>query len=129
MTTLPTALFGRYKSYKEDTSIFATWLQNAATACGYQPVTKRASSKKTIGTPTKVKNPVRELLAQAKAITQSPVQVVLPKKVYQAAERAIEARKDLNRHFQGLGVNDSLNKSHLFFIQLLIEAVEHVKPL
>ena len=33
---LPEDVFGRYRRYKEDTDIFATWLSTQARACGYQ---------------------------------------------------------------------------------------------
>lgn len=130
MTTLPPALCGRYKRYKDDTSIFATWLRNAATTCGYNSTEhqQQSSFKKATTFPTKITSPVRTLLAQADFIAQSSREISLPEYVYKAAQRAIEARNELNTHFGLLGLNDKINKSHHFFIGVLTEAVAAVKP-
>lgn len=37
---LPEFLTSSYKRYKEDTSVFTTWLSQTAKACGYRPSTK-----------------------------------------------------------------------------------------
>jgi len=128
---LPLPLLGRYARYKKDTSTFATWLQDAATACGYHPTTEvmqTKQKKKGASALSKVTYPVKELLSQAKAVANSSIQVTLPTPVFDAAQRAITARKDLNKHFELLGVNDRLNKSHVHFIQLLTESLNLVVP-
>jgi len=124
-------LLGRYARYKKDTSTFATWLQDAATTCGYQYTMEKEQTKqkkKSASVPSKINCPVKELLSQAKAVAKSSIQVILPASVFDAVQRAITARKDLNKHFELLGVNDRLNKSHVHFIQLLTESLNLVAP-
>jgi len=83
---------------------------------------------KGVSTQAKVTCPVKELLSQAKAVAESSVQVTLPISVFDAAQRAITARRDLNKHFELLGVNDRLNKGHVHFIRLLTESLDLVVP-
>jgi len=128
---LPLPLLGRYGRYKKDTSTFATWLQDAAIACGYHPTTEMEQTKqkkKSASAHSKFTYPVKELLSQAKAVAKSSIEVILPTSVFDAAQRAITARKDLNKHFELLGVNDTVNKSHVHFIQLLTESLNLVVP-
>jgi len=99
---LPLPLLGRYARYKKDTSTFATWLQDAATTCGYHYTTEKEQAKqkkKGALVSSKITCPVKELLSQAKAVAESSIQVILPASVFNAAQRAITARKDLNKHF------------------------------
>lgn len=41
---LPDILAGSYKRYKQDTTVFTTWLSQAAIACGYKSLTDRAQN-------------------------------------------------------------------------------------
>ncbi|KAL9623429.1 MAG: hypothetical protein Q9160_002322 [Pyrenula sp. 1 TL-2023] len=80
---LPEFLSGRYGQYKEDTSIFTTWLHRAAETCGYRHPTvgkqtssaAKASSDPVVNVPSKrLKGKERELakLAGENASKQPP---------------------------------------------------------
>lgn len=129
-TSLPASLAGRYCAYKKDTTEFATWLQHTAKTCGYV----LSNSKPTIGkaqseTSVTLSYPVKELLAQAKAVATSTTRVVLPVNILRAAERAIVAREEISKHFQQVAAVNKFNKTHTHFIQVLGEALDFVKPL
>lgn len=132
-TALPASLAGRYAQYKHDTSDFATWLQHTASKCGYvleKPDGSDLSGKSRADISVALSYPVKELLNQARAAaTCTSVRVVLPFNILRAAERAITARQEISKHFQQVAAVNKFNKTHSFFIKVLGEALELVKPL
>lgn len=56
---LPEILSSSYKRYEEDTSVFTTWLSNAAQRCGYKPVTVDATLAAQQTPPTETKKAPR----------------------------------------------------------------------
>lgn len=85
---LPEFLAGRYRQYKEDTSIFTTWLHRAAETCGYKhPATgqqtgnaAKPSPDAVINTPSKrLKGKERKLAKLAgENVSKQPPKVTEP---------------------------------------------------
>jgi hypothetical protein len=59
---LPEVLSSSYLHYKEDTSVFTTWLSNAAQRCGYKA---KAEEQKPAGSPA-VAQPAKALRLKGK---------------------------------------------------------------
>lgn len=147
---LPQELSDTYRKYKEDTNIFATWLCSNALICGYQlpvaetPLAAAAAS----GSNTQAHNkqlaehstektplPVKELVAQAKLISETKKPLVkVPRIIQNILARAIERRKKCSNWFERLGgsnISKSLEESniqHQYFINVLEEIQDLLHP-
>lgn len=130
---LPINFRDRYRRYKDDTSIFATWLQHASAVCGYQAsVTEpRTTAQAKKDNPELIiTHTVKELVSKAKAIVNcTTVKVKLPLYALHAAQRAVEARQQFYKHFSQLDVGDPANESHEYFNRSLSEALTVLAPL
>ena len=123
------ATSGSYRQYKNDTSIFMTWLSQAARVCGYSPP---ASSKvktqqecDSRATTTRFGTPVKEILIQARTVVESAIPaLVTPHVILKVAKRAIATRKQVTARFNALMANSEANDSHVYFTSVLEEAVE-----
>lgn len=124
------SMAGRYARYKQDTSIFATWLQSAGTTSGYQPPTYAYPPP--IYDRTRESH-VREMLLQAKAlVTKEDGRITVPSHVLEAAKRAIADRKLHHRQFKIIKGTKGTHKrtdKHVYFINIMTEAVRIVESL
>ena len=117
-----------YQQYKSDTSIFLTWLSQAAKACGYSPpalpkndTKKECDAKATI---TRYGFSVREILVQAKAVAGSITPVLrIPSIISRLAARAIKTRRAFTNRFKELDVGEHANDTHRYFTSVLEEAL------
>ncbi|KUJ16294.1 uncharacterized protein LY89DRAFT_554124, partial [Mollisia scopiformis] len=62
---LPTSLAGSYQQYKQDTTVFTTWLSKAAIACGYE-IPSEHLQKPTPTAQTKAQTPSKRLKGKAR---------------------------------------------------------------
>ncbi|KAF2102981.1 hypothetical protein NA57DRAFT_71962 [Rhizodiscina lignyota] len=102
---------GSYEQYKNDTSIFMTWLSHAAQACGYfaPPNT----------------NPIKEMIVQAKCIVSSISPTLhLPNSVSRLASRAIRLRKLVTSQYRKFDAKGEANEKHEHFTGVLEEALD-----
>jgi hypothetical protein len=136
---LPESLYGRYKRYKEDTTVFATWLFNTAKACGYvapsSPVEIEADTLSDGCEHTKHVLPTREIRAQATVIAASTrPKIKVPLVIQGVLHRAIVARKRCSVWFREASAAkettnyDEANLKHEHFIKTLERAFDILQP-
>lgn len=130
---LPDSLVGSYRRYKADTSIFATWLEETAVACGYQatkPSFRKAHVQVDGASEEQVHVvPVKTLIEQADLIAQHIESTLhCPRFVVRAATRAIEARRRFTNHFAAIGLSEASDAAHRHFLDVLERALDLVKP-
>ncbi|OTA97994.1 hypothetical protein M426DRAFT_144524 [Hypoxylon sp. CI-4A] len=142
---LPKLLVGSYKQYKDDTSMFVTWLGSAAEACGCESNAKKgsmpnpsvrpkqdpkilASSKRSKNDDTltiSYKITTKELIDHINTISQSVPNVVMPACIKIRLKRAIKAREKCSdwytKTFDEATYHD--DNTHRFFITILQDAL------
>lgn len=122
------AALGSYEQYKHDTSIFMTWLSQAARVCGYSPPAyieyKSQEEVDHAAATTQFGLPVKEIITQAKTIVGSKsLALKLPDVILNLAKRAIATRRQVTARFKALMVNHKADTSHDYFTKTLEEAV------
>ncbi|PVH79112.1 hypothetical protein DL98DRAFT_533306 [Cadophora sp. DSE1049] len=150
---VPDGFFSAYKRYKEDTSIFGTWLSTQAVSCGYKEVNM---TKAQVGSSTRLKGNARQaaktqaggpgaksmdthkvstrhmlLLAQIIVVHRPFVKV--PSHIQLSLLRAIQARKRCATLYlsnaNGGGIaEDSSYAAHQHFIEILEQCFTILQP-
>ncbi|KAF7908336.1 uncharacterized protein EAF01_004091 [Botrytis porri] len=146
-----------YRRYKEDTSVFATWLLNTAESCGYNPgyddeipkpqsmqpstrlkgKARKEAKRATIGSTLNVQTKLRyistkEILLQAEIVAKhKKPPMEMPKYILNILERAIRARTRCASWFCSTETNqhtDQSNRTHAYFISILEKALATLEP-
>ncbi|KAI1413630.1 hypothetical protein F5Y13DRAFT_198447 [Hypoxylon sp. FL1857] len=149
---LPEFLSGSYKQYKDDTSVFVTWLGRVAEACGYRAKVSSPSAETpalsqrlkgkarkeakqallasgtiSLDSITTVKHAVstRELVTQVNTIFSSKAKVHMPKSIKFHLKRAIDARQRCTKWYENAENKAGVHDEggHRFFIRVLKEAL------
>ncbi|KAF2803261.1 uncharacterized protein BDZ99DRAFT_576178 [Mytilinidion resinicola] len=124
-----------YEQYKNDTSVFMTWLAQAAQRCGYElPGKARNKTKQPsdvyekgsqASTTERHALPVKEISVQAEAVANAKTpQVKPPASILQAAQRAINTRTRFAACFSEMGIEFQADESHRHFIGVLQHALD-----
>ncbi|KAK5674274.1 hypothetical protein LTS10_013012 [Elasticomyces elasticus] len=139
----PSVYSSSYQRYKEDTSVFTTWLSNAAKSCGYvvktdeTPAAQAAPPPAPANGPSKasrLKGKERKLAKQAATATPGTKSVPSPNQpqkkykisdVQHVLQRAITARQRCTAWFKQTGLqNEYSNEGHEHFVNILERALK-----
>ena len=150
---LPEFLTSSYKAYKDDTTIFVTWLYETALKCGFRSPNSRREQKPTSKTSNRLKGKARkqtkgtlsetsplaaatsytitikDLRAQATLVAKTvKPRHKMPAHVLEALKRAITARQRFITWFKKYGDNEHSTNTHQYFINVLESALSTLEP-
>ncbi|TGO20504.1 hypothetical protein BPAE_0289g00010 [Botrytis paeoniae] len=101
---LPGNLAGRYRRYKEDTNVFATWLLNTAETCGYNPGYDDETPKPRLEQPStrlkgKARKEAKKAVIDSKPVVQTKLRDVAAGRNYRKTQEAARGNaKEYSEH-------------------------------